>query len=167
HILTQITQDSVSNVGSHKSRGVELATSLYLSRNWQASANVAYVDAAYGDFVNPDFGISATGNRPPNVAKWTGNVWMGVNRIAGLPLEIGGGVRYVADRFADYGNQVTLKSYVLVNAYAAYMIGRTRLMLRARNLTNEEYIPWVSPFYPNQLALGSPRFVEFSVEVKF
>jgi iron complex outermembrane receptor protein len=166
NILTQISQDAVNNVGSHKSHGFELATSIYLSRNWQASANVAYVDAVYGDFVNPDFGIAASGNRPPNVAKWTANLWMGFNEIAGLPLEVGGGIRFVDDRFADYANQVTLKSYALLNAYAAYTLGSTRFMLRARNLTDEEYVPWVSPFYPNQLALGSPRTVEFSVELK-
>jgi iron complex outermembrane receptor protein len=167
HILTQIAQDKVSNVGSQKSRGVEFASSVYLSRHWQASANVAYVDASYGDFVNPDFGITASGNRPPNVAKWTANAWMGVNQIGGLPLEVGGGVRFVDDRFADYANRVTLKSYALINAYAAYTMGTTRLMLRSRNLTNKEYVPWVSPFYPNQLALGSPRVFELSVETKF
>jgi iron complex outermembrane receptor protein len=165
-ILTQIAQDVVSNVGSQKSRGVEIASSLYLSPTWQASANVAYVDSKFGDFVNPDFGIAATGNEPPNVAKWTANVWMGVNNVAGLPLEIGGGVRYVDDRFADYSNQVVLKSYTLVNAYAAYNMGRARVMVRGRNLTDRKYVPWVSPFYPNQLALGSPRTFEVSVEVK-
>lgn len=166
NLLTQISQDAVSNVGSHGSRGAEFATSIHLSRNWQASANVAYVDASYGDFVNPDFGIDASGRRPPNVAEWTANVWMSVNRIGGLPLEVGGGVRFVDDRFADYANQVTLKGYALVNAYAAYVIGPTRLMVRARNLLDEKYVPWVSPFYPNQLALGSPRTFEFSVETR-
>lgn len=166
HILTQISQDAVNNVGSHESHGVEFAGSLHLSRNWQASANLAYVDASYGDFVNPDFGIAASGNVPPNVAKWTANLWVGFNQVGGLPLELGGGARFVDDRFADYANQVTLKSYVLFNAYAAYTLGSTRVMLRARNLTDEKYVPWVSPFYPNQLALGSPRTFELSIELK-
>lgn len=166
NILTQISQDAVNNVGSHESHGVEFAGSVYLSSNWQASANVAYVDASYGEFVNPDFGIAASGNAPPNVAKWTANLWLGINRVAGLPLELGGGARFVDDRYADYANRVTLKSYALFNAYASYTFRSTRLMLRARNLTDEKYVPWVSPFYPNQLALGSPRTFELSVELK-
>jgi len=165
-ILTQIAADTVSNVGSQKSHGVELAGSVTLTRHWQASANVAYVDASYGTFVNPDFGIAATGNVPPNVAKWTANLWSGVTDIGGLPLEIGAGLRFVDDRFADYANEVTLKSYVLVDAYAAYAMGTTRLMVRGRNLTDREYVPWVSPFYPNQLALGAPRTFEISIETR-
>ena len=165
--LTQINQTQVSNVGSLMSHGVEFASSIYLSRLWQASANVGYVDAHYGEFVNPDFGITASGNRPPNVARWTANVWIGVNQIGDLPLEVGGGVRFVGDRFGDYANQLTLKSYALVDAYAAYAMGKTRLTLRGRNLTDREYCPWLSPYYPHQVALGSPRTVEISVETKF
>jgi len=165
-ILTQIAADTVSNVGSQKSHGVELAASVNISPRWQASANVAYVNASYGTFVNPDFGIAATGNVPPNVAKWTANLWSGLTDIGGLPLEVGAGVRFVDDRFADYANEVTLKSYVLVDAYAAYAMHNTRLMIRGRNLTDREYVPWVSPFYPNQLALGAPRTFEISVETK-
>ena len=144
-----------------------MASSIYLSDNWEASANIAYVDAEFDDFVNPDFGIAANGNTPPNVANWTANVWMAVNHVAGLPLEIGGGVRYVDDRYADYSNIVSLNDYLLVNAYAAYTIGATRVMVRSRNLTNEDYVPWVSPYYPNQVALGSPRTFELSIETRF
>ena len=41
-----------------------------------------------------------------------------MRNIAGFPLELGGGLRYVDDRFADSANSVTLKNYVLGIVYA-------------------------------------------------
>lgn len=165
-LLTQIGQDEVANIGSQQSKGFEFSTSTSLTENWQASMNLAYTDASYGDVFIPFLG-DATGNTPPNVGKWTANAWTSVSNIGGLPLEIGGGVRYIDDRYADVSNVVTLKSYVLFNAYVAYNYKNYRVMLRSRNLTNEDYVPWVNPFYINQVALGSPRTVELSLEGRF
>jgi len=165
-LLTQIGQDEVANVGSQKSKGFEFSTTTSLAEDWRASVNLAYTDASYGDVFLPYLG-DATGNTPPNVAKWTANAWTAVTNIGGLPLEMGGGVRYVDDRYADVSNVVQLKSYVLFNAYFAYNFQNYRLTLRSRNLFDEKYVPWASPWYSNQVALGSPRTVELSLEGRF
>ncbi len=165
-LLTQIGQDEVANVGSQESSGWEFSASTSLTDTWQASFNVAYTDASYGDVFLQYLG-DATGNTPPNVGKWTANAWTSVSEVFGLPLELGGGLRYIDNRYADISNTIELKEYVVVNAFAAYSINNYRIMLRVRNLLDEDYVPWVSPWYTNQVALGAPRTVELSLEARF
>lgn len=166
-ILTQISQTEVSNVGSQESQGVEVSFSLAISDRWKLGGNVAYTDAKYGTFFDPDFGIEASGNTPANVPDVAANLWTSFSEIGGLPLEIGGGLRYIDDRFADSGNVNVLLDYWTADAFAAYAIGKSRLMLRVRNLTDETYSPWADVFYPNQIVLATPRTVEFSLHTRF
>jgi iron complex outermembrane receptor protein len=167
NILTQVSQTEVSNIGSQSSRGVELAVALDATEQWRIGGNASYIDAEYELFVDPDFGIDATGNRPPNVPRWVLNLWTSLNYIGQLPLELGGGIRYVSDRFANSANTVTLSGYTLVDVLAAYQAGGTRIMLRVRNLFDTEYSPWADVYYPNQIVLGSPRTFEISVYTTF
>lgn len=167
NILTQVTQSEVSNIGVQSSRGVELALATDATDRWRIGANAAYTHSKYGLFADPDFGIDATGNRPPNVPKWVANAWTSLSEVGGLPLELGVSARYVSNRFADSGNTVTLLGYTLFDAYAAYQIGPARLMLHLRNLFDTEYAPWADVFYPNQIVLGSPRTFEISLYTVF
>jgi iron complex outermembrane receptor protein len=166
-ILTQISQTEVSNIGSQSSRGAEFSIATDATDRWRIGGNASYIDSEYDLFVDPDFGIDATGNRPPNVPRWAANLWSSVSEVGGLPLELGGGARYISDRFADSGNTVKLLSYTLVDAFAAYTFDNSRVMIRVRNLTDEEYSPWADVFYPNQIVLGSPRTYEVSVYTTF
>ena len=165
-LLTQIGQDEVVNLGSQISSGIEVAASTSITDNWRASFNIAYTDASYGEVFIPFLG-DATGNTPTNVPEWTATAWTSVGNIFDLPLEIGGGIRYVDDRFADVSNIIVLKDYFVVSVYAAYSVGNMRFMVRSRNVTDEKYVPWVSPWYANQVALGAPRSYEFTIETKF
>ena len=167
NILTQISQDEVSNIGSQSSKGAELAFSTDASNRWRVGGNAAYIDSNYDLFFDPDFGIDATGNRPPNVPKWVVNVWTSISEVGGLPLELGGGARYVGDRLANSSNTVTLLDYTLIDVFAAYRMGSSRIMLRVRNLFEEKYSPWADVFYPNQIVLGSPRTYEISLYTVF
>jgi iron complex outermembrane receptor protein len=168
NILTQVAVDTVSNVGSQKSRGVEVSADYQILPNWVVNANAAYTDAKYGQFVDPDFGISATGNRPANVPKWTGNLRTSVMNIVGLPLEAGGGVRYIDDRFGNTSNSLVLKSYALVDLYATYVLTpHASLTARVLNATDEEYAGWADVFYPSEVILGAPRSYELSLNVRF
>ncbi len=163
NILTQISPTAVSNVGSQSSRGVELAVAADATDRWRVGGNAALVDANYDSFFDPDFGIDATGNRPPNVPRWTVNLWTSIHNVAGLPIELGGSARYVSDRQANSSNTVTLLNYTLVDAFVAYQTGHARLLVRVRNLLDREYSPWADIYYPNQIVLGSPRTFEISL----
>lgn len=166
NIVTQISQTELSNVGQQESRGLELAGSAEITQSWSLSANVAYTDAEYVNFVDPSVGIDASGNRPPNVAPWTANLWTSIG-ISGLPLEVGGGLRYVGNRYSNLDNTVKLESYTVGNVFAVYSWGRTRIMARVNNVFDKVYTRWTSEFNPRQIILASPRAAEVSVFYKF
>lgn len=168
NILTQVALDTVSNVGSQRSRGIELSGEARLTRNWAITASGTYVDAVYGEFVDPNYGVAASGNRPPNVPMWTGNFWTSVRRIAGLPLEAGGGVKYVGKRYGDTANDLVLKPYATGIVYATYALGpRLSLTGRISNVWNRTFVQWADIYYPDQVMLGEPRRAEVSLLARF
>lgn len=168
-ILTQINAiGDLSNIGSQKSRGVEISGDLRVTDNWTVSGNLTYTDAYYGEYVDPDFGVNATGNRPANVADWVANFWTSVRDIGGLPLEVGGGLRYVGKRYGDSENVLTLKPYTLVDSYVSYEVKTGVLVTaRAKNIFDNAYAQWADIYYPTQVMLGAPRTFEFSVLAAF
>jgi iron complex outermembrane receptor protein len=168
NILTQVALDTVSNVGSQKSRGVEISGEMKVTPDWTLIASGAYVDAAYGSFVDPNYGIAASGNTPANVPKWVGNVWTTVRGVAGLPLEVGGGVKYVGKRFGNTANNLILKPYATGIVYATYAVSpNISLTGRVNNVWNKTFVQWADIYYPAQVMMGEPRRVEVSVLGRF
>lgn len=168
NILTQVALDTVSNVGSQKSRGVEISGEMKVTPDWTLIASGAYVDAAYGSFVDPNYGIAASGNTPANVPKWVGNVWTTVRGVAGLPLEVGGGVKYVGKRFGNTANSLILKPYATGIVYATYAVSpNISLTGRVNNVWNKTFVQWADIYYPAQVMMGEPRRVEVSVLGRF
>jgi iron complex outermembrane receptor protein len=168
NILTQVAIDTVSNVGSQKSRGVELSGEMKMTRDWTVIASGTYVDAEYGNFVDPNYGIAASGNRPPNVPQLVGNFWTTVQHIGGLPLEAGGGVKYVGKRFGNTANNLVLKPYATGIVYATYALTpELSLTGRVNNVWNKTFVQWADIYYPAQVMLGEPRRFEVSVLARF
>ena len=134
-------------------------------------ANAAFTDAEFRRSTNF---VTFAGNTPPNVAEVTGNLWTSYSEIGGLPLEIGGSVQYVDDRYGDNANLVDLSSYTLVDLFATWSGANYNLTARIHNLTDEIYVPWSDVFYlqqndpgfiyANQILLSAPRMFELSVE---
>ncbi len=156
-------QDAILPIGYEKSRGVEAAADIKLLPNWTVSANAAYTDAYLAP--SPDLPVTYA---PPNVPAWSGNVWTSVTNIGGVPLEMGGGVRYIGSRQANLPNNITLDSYALVNVYTAYKLSKhTQVTGRVNNALNKAYANWVSIFYPSEVMLGTPRTYELAVSGTF
>src|SRR5882757_11474691 len=93
NLLVQTGQDSQANA-SQTSKGIELTTNFKPTENWTVSANAAYTDSVYTPFTDPLSGSSFADVQPANIPRWTANLWTSLN-VASLPLEIGGGVRYI------------------------------------------------------------------------
>jgi iron complex outermembrane recepter protein len=168
NVLTQLTVDTVSTIGSQTSRGVEATADIKLLPNWIVSANGAYTDSVYGTFVDPSTGLDASGQQPPDVPRWTANVWTSVRNIGGLPLEAGAGARFIGSRYGNQTNTLLLDSYTLLNFYASYRLpGNILLSARLNNATNKTYVNWADINYPNQVMLGAPRAYEVSLYSKF
>ena len=168
NILTQIAIDTVSNVGEQKSRGVEFSGQFKVTRNWTLIGSATYTDAKYANFVDPNYGVNASGNKPADVPDWTGNVWTTFQHVAGLPLEIGGGVKYVGNRYGNTSNTLLLKKYATGIVYATYSIQKgIDFTLRVNNVWDKSFVQWADIYYPGQVQLGEPRRVEGSILVRF
>jgi iron complex outermembrane receptor protein len=153
---------------------VELAGTVRLSDRARVGGNVAFTDASYRPSANF---VQFAGNRPPNVPEMTANAWASYQRLAGLPIEIGGSLRFVGDRFASNANTIEMQQYTLLDAYAAWTRDRIRVTVRVDNLANATYVSWTDVFYvgqndpsflyANQVMLGPPRSFAVQLQVGF
>ena len=168
NVLTQTAIDTLTNMGSQKSKGAEFSTDFKPTENWTVSLNGAYTDSQFGGYIDPNTGVDDTGNQPANVPKLLANLWTSYRNVGGIPLELGGGVRYVAKRFADEANTLMLDPYTLVNFYASYHLSQHALVTaRVNNAFNKTYADWADIFYPTQVTLGAPRYFELSLVMKY
>jgi iron complex outermembrane receptor protein len=156
-------------------RGIEVAAAVRPNDRLKLWGNVALTDARYVDF---EFaGGSFSGHTPPNVAPLIVNIGASYRfTTPWWPVEVGGSLRHVGNRYLFDDNQVIMDSYTVADAYMFMDIDRlslfptmdsTRLSLRVRNLTNRVYAAWSDPGYPDQVYLGAPRSVEGGVLFKF
>ena len=160
--LDPVTGNASGN-GEQKSRGVEASANAAVTPHWTISANAAYTDAYYGHYFDTITGspIDAIGNRPANIPKITANLWTSVRNIGGTALEVGGGVRYIGNRYANTANTVKLQSYELVNLYTSYqLMPRMLVIARVNNVLDKVYARWADVFYPTEIMLGAPRTFE-------
>ncbi len=165
NVLMQTSPDTVVSA-DQKSSGFELAADYKPVRFWQINANVAYTNSRYGTFFYN--GTDVSGNRPADIPKWTANLWNSVSGVAGLPLELGAGVRFVDDRFGDNANTLTLKKYTVLDLYGTYAItSKVSVTGRVNNATNKAYAQWADVNYPSQVQLGAPVSYEISISARY
>jgi iron complex outermembrane recepter protein len=166
NLLVQTTQEDQATA-DQTSKGVELSTDFKLLPNWTVSANASYTDSVYTAFTDPSTGASYTDTQPANIPRWTGNLWTSVRHIANLPLEIGGGLRFISNRPGNTANTLILDKYYLFNGYASYEVKPGILVTgRVNNLFNKEYAQWADIYYPSEVILGQPRYWEIGVYFK-
>lgn len=167
NMLVQVTQDAQANA-SQTSRGMELSGDVKPTEYWTISANAAYTDSVYTGFKDPISGIAYSNVQPADIPRWTGNLWTSLRQVGGVPLELGGGVRYIGNRPGDVSNQLILKDYALVDLYASYQVKPGILVTgRVKNLLDKTYAQWADIYYPDEVMLGEPRYFELSVYAKF
>jgi iron complex outermembrane recepter protein len=168
NILSQTGQDLVSNVGNQKSRGSEFSMLLRPTDRASINFNAAYVDAKYGTFIDSSTGLDDSGNHPADVPALTTNLWANFRRVGSLALEVGGGWRFVGERFADNANQTKLFSYNTVDIYGIYHVTeKLAFTARGKNLLDKTYAQWADISYPSEIVLSSPRTFELSLTSHF
>lgn len=173
-VLDRFALDSVTNIGGVDSSGVELAASLQPNDHARIGGNVAYTDSSFRP--SPNF-QRFSGNRAPNVPAMTANLWASYQRLGSLPIEIGGSVRYVGERFTNNANTSAMRPYTVTDVYAAWTRDRVRVTARLDNVADTVYASWADPFYihqvdpsflyANQLLLGPPRAFSLMLQVGF
>ena len=166
NLLVQVSQQQQATA-DQTSKGVELSTDFKLTPHWTVSANGAYSDSVYTTFTDPSSGSTFNNVQPANIPRWTANVWTSVRNIASLPLEIGGGVRYIGNRPGNTANTLQLNDYYLSNLYVSYEVRPGMVVSgRVNNLFDKTYAQWADIFYPTEVMLGQPRYYELGVYVK-
>ena len=166
NMLVQVSQEAQATA-SQTSKGAELSTDYKVTPSWTISANAAYTHSRYTAFTDPISGSTYSNVEPADIPRWTGNLWTSVRQVGGVPLELGGGVRYIGSRPGNVANTLTLDSYTLVDLYASYELKPGVLLTgRVNNLLDKAYVQWADIYYPDQVMLGEPRYFELSIYVK-
>jgi len=166
NMLVQTSLEQQANA-SQTSKGIELTTNFKPTQDWTVSANAAYTDSVYTAFTDPASGNSYTDVQPANIPRWTANLWTSLRNVGNLPLEIGGGVRYIGNRPGNTANTLILQHYALFNSYVSYELKPGILVTgRVNNLFNKAYAQWADIYYPTELMLGQRRYWELGLYVK-
>ncbi|NJL29206.1 MAG: TonB-dependent siderophore receptor [Thermoanaerobaculia bacterium] len=134
-----------AQLGDQRSRGFELELQgrPRLGLHWLF--NYAYTDAELTRFVElvdvgggfPSVPTDRKGNTPAFVPEHQANLWVSQRFEGGL--RVGGGLRWVGERFVDEDNALELDGYLLLDANLAYSFGRWEANLWLKNLTDQEY----------------------------
>ncbi|WP_420473257.1 TonB-dependent receptor [Noviherbaspirillum sp. ST9] len=161
--------DPVTNrlipIGTQRTDGLELTFTGDLSQGWQVWTGYSYLDAKVTSSIARDAGQPVQGKRATLTPKHAANLW--VTKALGGGFGAGAGVNYVADRFANPGNTVTLPAYTTVDAMAYYRMGSLDLTLNVMNIFDREYIVSGHGTSPNLNLPGSPRAVQLTARYKF
>jgi iron complex outermembrane recepter protein len=176
NVYVPITTTTYSLAGEIATKGIELAGAVRPIENFKVWANLALTQARYEDFnsINGDW----TGNTPSNVAPIIVNAGASYRFDQWRwPVEIGGSVRHVGNRYLFEDDATTMDAYTTADIYAFIDIpGRdlgdpdvknVRIAFRVRNLTNAIYAAFSDPGYPDQVYLGDPRTYELAVSAKW
>jgi len=152
-------------VGTQRTRGVELSVAGEIAPRWQLSAGYAYLDARVTRSVAVQNGVALEGTRAALTPQNSANLWL--MHELGHGFSLGGGLRYVGDRYASPDNLVTLAEYVAADAALAYKTKAYDLALNVKNLTDEEYFVSGHGASNNLNAPGAPRSVELTARFRF
>ena len=172
NVLVPVNTTTTDVAGEVASQGVEVAAAVNPIEGLKLWGNAAFTHARFVDF------DVWTGNTPPNVApvivnagaSYRFNHWR-------WPVEFGGSVRHVGDRYLFQDNLTTLDAYTTADVYAFVdILGRdvampdlktVRMTFRVRNLTDKVYAQWADPGLADQVILGAPRTYEVAASARW
>lgn len=153
-------------IGSQKSRGVEIAASVRPTSRLTLTADLAFTDAFFGQF-NEFIGgglVSRSGNLPQNVPQTVLGFW--ANQRIKI-FDLSANLRHVGTRYADTANLRAMDPYTIVDAALSARLPKgMRLMLRGRNLGDALYASW-SVSGGTALRLEAPRSVDLTMTMRF
>jgi iron complex outermembrane recepter protein len=174
NVYVPINDTTSALAGEIRSKGIEIAGAVRPIDNVKIWGNIALTQSRFVDFDFEGF----TGNTPANVApviinagaSYRFNNWR-------WPVEIGGSVRHVGNRYLNSDDATTMLAYTTADLYAFVDIpgrdlpwsslDKMRVTFRVRNLTNVVYAAWSDTTYPDQVLLGAPRTFELAASAKW
>jgi len=145
--------------GEHPIDGVDVGVTGRVTRRWSVLGGYTFMDS---EIVRSNT-AAEIGKEFGNTPRHSFSLWSSYRTTFGA--ELGGGVRYVGDRFNSNTNARTAPAYWLVDAMAAYAVNsHLTLRLNANNVTDERYIDRIGGghFVP-----GDGRLVALNAGVSF
>jgi iron complex outermembrane receptor protein len=177
NVYVAISDTESALAGAIRTKGLEFSGAVSPIENVKLWGNVAVTQSRYEDGFFLD-GLDVSGNTPSNVApviinagaSYRFNDWR-------WPVEIGGSVRHVGNRYLFEDDLTTMDAYTTADIYAFVDIAKRdlpwqgldsmRVRFRVRNITNTVYAQWSDPGLPDQVLLGAPRTFELSASAKW
>jgi len=157
-------------LGAERSKGLELEMNVRPVKNWQIAFGYAYVDAKVAASRDP----AQVGQRLPNVAKNSANLWSRYDIASGWlkGLGIGLGVVYTGERSGILPStadrrDLALPAYTVVDLGLYYIWERYAFNLKIGNVFDKTYYESTGQTAQVQVAPGAPRNVTLSMRVHF
>lgn len=153
---TNIDGDVVNKIEA-RHQGIELEARGQFTEQWDISIGYSYLDAENKE----------TGKKPNDVSDHLFSLWSTYQLDDNWRL--GGGVKYVGDRYAGNDEAVALGDYTTVDLMAAYTTGRHKVQANAYNVLNEKYILGATngTSGTNQIGYGAPAEFMLSYGYQF
>ncbi|EJG2006557.1 TonB-dependent siderophore receptor [Vibrio parahaemolyticus] len=138
-------------------QGIELEARGQITKQWDISVGYSYLDAE----------DKATGKKPNDVSDHLFSLWSTYQLDDNWRL--GGGVKYVGDRYAGNDEAIALGDYTTVDLMAAYTTGRHKIQANAYNILDEKYILGATNGTSglNQIGYGAPAEFMLSYGYQF
>jgi iron complex outermembrane receptor protein len=136
------TGSTTEQIGEIQVKGLELEGVTSLAQGLDLRAAYTYMKA---EIVSG----KDDGNRPPNVPEHAASLWLDYTFQEGSVLEgfgVGGGVRYLGQRFGDTGNTLDLDGVTLADAAIHYQKDHIRASLNIKNIADKKYVASCSSF---------------------
>ncbi len=150
--------------GSQRSRGVELETAVSLTNRWNVSVAGTLIDTEFTD-LRDGTGKSLAGNRPLNSVPYAWNALM-TYRLDWMPATVGAQLIGVGPFYTSNANLYEAQARTTLDAWIAFDVGKGKLRLRGRNLTDEFYAEWAD-YNQTSLYVGAPRSFDVTYSVKW
>ncbi|MEZ9408218.1 ligand-gated channel protein [Vibrio lentus] len=151
------TDGDVINKIEARHQGIELEARGQITEQWDISIGYSFLDAEDKE----------TGKKPNDVSDHLFSLWSTYQLDDNWRL--GGGVKYVGDRYAGNDEAVALGDYTTVDLMAAYTTGRHKVQANAYNVLNEKYILGATDGASgtNQIGYGTPAEFMLSYGYQF
>jgi catecholate siderophore receptor len=161
------------NVGTQRTNGLELTLAGKLPGRWDVSAGYAYLDgrmvksvATVNSFQLPiGAAMAVQGKVAPLTPRHSAFLWL--MRDLGHGFSAGGGLNYMAARFASLTNLVTLPSYVTADLAGSYKTQRYELALNLKNIANKKHYISAHGTVDNLILPSPPRDFQVTLRAKF
>lgn len=162
------------NVGTQRTKGLELTANGRLPGKWDVSAGYAFLDGKMVQSIATTAslqipvvvgGVPALGKTAALTPRHSAFLWL--MKDLGQGFSVGGGANYVGSYFTSLTNLVTVPSYLTGDLAATYKTKQYEIGVNLKNFTNKKHIISAHGSNDNLIVPGPPRQLQVALKYKF